>query len=80
MARQQGCAYWSARAAMGGELSMVRWQRAEPALGLPDGVHLTPVGYERLADLFLADVLAAYSHAGRAPAQPPRAVAEGQQP
>ncbi|MBF5046162.1 hypothetical protein FGE12_27345 [Aggregicoccus sp. 17bor-14] len=79
VARAQGCAYWSARAAMGGELSMVRWQRAEPALGLPDGVHLTPVGYERLADLFLADVLAAYAHAGTSPAQP-RAVAEGQKP
>ena len=78
VAREQGCAWWSARAAMGGERSMVRWQRAEPALGLADGVHLTPQGYEHLADLFHADLLAAYARA-----RPPgstRAMAEGQKP
>ncbi len=33
VAQEAGCAYWSARAAMGGERSMLRWQRAEPVLG-----------------------------------------------
>jgi lysophospholipase L1-like esterase len=58
VAREQGCAYWSARAAMGGRRGMLRWQRA--GLGHGDGIHLTPEGYEKLAGLFLSDLLAAY--------------------
>jgi lysophospholipase L1-like esterase len=60
VARDAGCAYWSARAAMGGERAMQRWQRAEPALGHADGVHLTPEGYGTLAEAFVKDVLGAY--------------------
>jgi lysophospholipase L1-like esterase len=60
VAKDAGCAYWSARAAMGGERAMLRWQRAQPALGHPDGVHLTPEGYARLAGAFARDFLAAY--------------------
>jgi lysophospholipase L1-like esterase len=58
VARAQGCAYWSARAAMGGDRGMLRWQR--DGLGHADGIHLTPEGYEKLAGLFLSDLLAAY--------------------
>ncbi len=39
---------------------MLRWQRAQPALGHPDGVHLTQEGYGRLAGAFARDFLAAY--------------------
>ena len=77
VARQQGCAYWSARAAMGGERSMVRWQRAQPPLGHADGVHLSAAGYERLADHFVADLLAAYA---RAKPEAQKGVARGEKP
>lgn len=60
VARDAGCAYWSARAAMGGERSMLRYLHAEPALGNADGVHLTPEGYARLAKAFTTDFLGAY--------------------
>lgn len=60
VARDAGCAYWSPRAAMGGERAMLRWQRSRPVLGHADGVHLTPEGYERLAASFARDFLAAY--------------------
>jgi lysophospholipase L1-like esterase len=67
VAREAGCAYWSARAAMGGERSMMRWQRAEPMLGHPDGVHLTQEGYERLAASFVKELLTAYESFKAAP-------------
>lgn len=49
VARAAGCAFWSARRAMGGARSMLRWQEAVPQLGHRDGVHLTPKGYGILA-------------------------------
>ncbi|HEX8699131.1 MAG TPA: GDSL-type esterase/lipase family protein, partial [Myxococcaceae bacterium] len=69
VAKEAGCAYWSARAAMGGERSMMRWQRAEPVLGHPDGVHLTKEGYERLAASFVKELLTAYESFKAAPAE-----------
>jgi lysophospholipase L1-like esterase len=60
VARDAGCAYWSARAAMGGERSMLRWQREVPALGEPDGAQLTPQGAGRLASTFVKELLAGY--------------------
>ncbi len=60
VAKDAGCAYWSPRAAMGGERAMLRWQRAQPALGHADGVHLTPEGYARLAGAFARELLTAY--------------------
>ncbi|MCY1082005.1 GDSL-type esterase/lipase family protein [Archangium lansingense] len=72
VARAQGCAYWSPRAAMGGDLSMLRWQR--DGLGHTDGIHLTPEGYEKLAGTFLSDLLAAYE---TFKAQPPALATEG---
>jgi lysophospholipase L1-like esterase len=70
VAREQGCAYWSPRAAMGAG-GMPRWQR--DGLGHEDGIHLMPEGYEKLAGMFLSDLLAAYE---TFKAQPP-ALAEG---
>ena len=52
VAFRQGCAYWDMAAAMGGELSMLRWTHSEPRLGARDYVHLTRDGYERLANIF----------------------------
>ncbi|MFT7621284.1 MAG: lysophospholipase L1-like esterase [Myxococcota bacterium] len=45
-----GCGFWDAYAAMGGKLSIVRWNRAEPKLAKADFVHLTARGYYALAD------------------------------
>lgn len=80
VAREAGCAYWSARAAMGGERSMMRWQRAEPPLGHPDGTHLTQPGYERLAASFVKELLGAYEAFKSAPPEQVQAPAPGQVP
>jgi lysophospholipase L1-like esterase len=60
IATEEGCAFWSARAAMGGPFSMRRWQLQQPQLGHEDGIHLTPEGYDALAHAFVDDLLAAY--------------------
>jgi lysophospholipase L1-like esterase len=60
LARDEGCAFWSARAAMGGPRSIARWQQLDPPLGNEDGVHLTRRGYETLAQAFTDDLLGAY--------------------
>lgn len=80
VAREAGCAYWSARAAMGGERSMMRWQRSEPALGHPDGTHLTQLGYERLAASFVKELLGAYEAFKSAPPEQVQAPTPGQVP
>jgi lysophospholipase L1-like esterase len=67
VAREAGCAYWSARAAMGGDRSMLRWQRSDPVLGHADGIHLTQEGYERLAAAFVKEFLTAYESFKSAP-------------
>jgi lysophospholipase L1-like esterase len=80
VAREAGCAYWSARAAMGGERSMLRWQRTAPALGHADGTHLTQPGYEQLAASFMKDLLSAYESYKLAPREQVQAPNPGQVP
>lgn len=75
VAKDAGCAYWSARAAMGGERAMLRWQRA--GLGHADGIHLTPEGYAKLADAFVTDLLGAYDTWKKASAAATTASKEG---
>ncbi|MGQ0504348.1 MAG: GDSL-type esterase/lipase family protein, partial [Myxococcaceae bacterium] len=60
VATKEGCAFWSARAAMGGNKAMLRWRRMDPPLGNADGVHLTSRGYAWLARVLLDDLLGAY--------------------
>jgi lysophospholipase L1-like esterase len=60
IAQQQGCAFWSSRAAMGGPRAMTRWQQMSPPWGHEDGIHLTREGYERLASALVNDLLEAY--------------------
>lgn len=43
-----GCAFFSERAAMGGDGSYSRWAKESPPLAAPDGIHLTTRGYEEL--------------------------------
>lgn len=66
LADEEGCAFWSARAAMGGPRSMTAWLSQRPRLAHPDHVHLSPPGYVRLADAFVDDLLGAYDARSRA--------------
>lgn len=59
VAREHGCAVWSARQAMGGPGSMETWREFTPPLAHHDRVHLTPRGYLILAEAFIDDLLAA---------------------
>jgi len=57
VARTGGCAFWSPRAAMGGDGSMRVWQRHSPPWALQDSTHLTREGYHALADLLVDDLI-----------------------
>lgn len=63
VARKHGCAFWSARAAMGGDGSISRWLTRRPPLSHPDRVHLTGAGYTLLADTFYEDFIGAWAAA-----------------
>ena len=56
VAETEGCAYWDARAAMGGNNAFKEWLSYTPALASPDLAHLTGRGRKRIGDT-LADVL-----------------------
>jgi lysophospholipase L1-like esterase len=56
-AAETGCAFWDARAAMGGYGAMLRWRRS--SLAQPDLVHLTGQGYELLAKMMFDEIMAA---------------------
>ena len=58
-----GCAYWDAKAAMGGEGAVVRWARR--GLAQRDYVHLTGAGYQRMAQLLAEQLLAAVEARGK---------------
>src|SRR5690606_27224998 len=49
VARDFGCAFWNPQEFMGGPLSMNTWVQAEPQMGRPDHLHLTRLGYVRMA-------------------------------
>ena len=54
-AKETGCAFWDARAAMGGFGAMLRWKKS--SLAQTDMVHLTGSGYEMLAKMLLGELL-----------------------
>ncbi|HKO93278.1 MAG TPA: GDSL-type esterase/lipase family protein, partial [Polyangiaceae bacterium] len=56
LAPQFGCGFWDAYTFMGGEGAMDQWVRANPRVGAPDHIHLTPRGYVRMG-LMLGDAL-----------------------
>jgi len=64
IAREQRCAFWSARAEMGGPGGIARWLAATPRLAHPDHIHLSPAGYERLAGSFADALLSALAGDG----------------
>jgi lysophospholipase L1-like esterase len=67
VALRNGCGYWDMAAAMGGQLSMLRWVHSEPRLAARDYIHLTGEGYERLGSLFHRALMAGYSPSAAAP-------------
>lgn len=68
-AEDAGCLVWDAQAAMGGPGSMRIWMARDPALGAPDGIHLSFPGYALLGEGFFHDLMGALEvhRDGRAP-------------
>ncbi len=56
-AKRHGCATWSALSAMGGPGSMSAWKRESPPRAAPDGIHLTPKGYQYLGERLARDLV-----------------------
>jgi len=56
VAAEEGCAYWDARAVMGGANSFNTWLNHEPAMASPDLAHLTGRGRHVIGETF-ADVM-----------------------
>lgn len=57
-AERQGCAFFSALSAMGGEGSFARWAKEKPPLAALDRVHLAPSGYERIGSAIAERLMA----------------------
>ena len=60
VALRNGCAWYSAFDAMGGEGSMGRWANSSPALGWKDYAHVTKHGAEVMGTLFYQSLMAGY--------------------
>lgn len=60
VSREQGCGFFDLRQFMGGPMSMLGWVAADPPLGSQDYVHFTQAGYERLAAVLYAALLAGF--------------------
>lgn len=60
LAADKGCAFYSLRRAMGGPGSMQKW--VDEGMANADHVHFTRAGYEKLADLVVNDLLAAWAY------------------
>ena len=52
-----GCAFFDLVAFMGGEMSMLKWTRTDPAMASRDHVHLTRRGYNRVAEALYRAIL-----------------------
>lgn len=66
-AREAGCAFWDARAAMGGEGAFARWLQHEPRLAWTDLTHLSDEGVELIGHSLADALLAAYDASRAAP-------------
>ncbi|MCQ2124997.1 MAG: hypothetical protein MJZ25_12525 [Fibrobacter sp.] len=54
VALDNGLAYWDMHRVMGGNGSMMKWVKREPALGFTDHIHFTRRGAAYMGDLFCA--------------------------
>lgn len=64
-ADEAGCAFFDQLAAMGGAGAIKQWARSSPPRARRDLVHLNRAGYAEVADLVMADLLAAYDRSQR---------------
>ena len=62
IAEAQGCAYFSAYDAMGGDGSMVDWASRKPALAWPDLAHVSAQGLDAVGNILADAILADYEH------------------
>ena len=67
VAADMGCAFWDARAFMGGEMSMTRWAASDPPMAKDDHIHLTRRGYVRLGMGLVDAMMVAFDAAHAAP-------------
>ncbi len=65
VAYEQGCAFWNTYRAMGGERSVVRWNKARPQLASSDLTHPTRKGADRIGAMLFAALMDGYSKAKR---------------
>jgi lysophospholipase L1-like esterase len=64
VATDTGCAFWDARAFMGGELSMTRWAASDPPMAKADHIHLTKRGYVRMGMALVDAMMVAFDDPG----------------
>jgi lysophospholipase L1-like esterase len=57
----QGCAFFDAFQAMGGEGAVARWYRARPRLFSPDFRHATPEGYAQIGKQYYEALLKGFA-------------------
>ena len=63
VAYAQGCAFWNAYRAMGGEGAIVRWHKARPQLASGDLTHPTRRGADKLGAMLFAALMDGYRRA-----------------
>jgi len=84
VAKAEGCAFFDTYQAMGGEGSMGRWVRSNPALGSGDLAHLTHHGHKVVGGMLYRSLVAGYvEYRQRTVGQPvtlPRTTAPGAAP
>jgi lysophospholipase L1-like esterase len=61
VAGQQGCAFFDAFAAMGGDGAMGKWIKSRPKLATSDLRHATPAGYEVVGNMYYKALLEAFA-------------------
>jgi lysophospholipase L1-like esterase len=61
VAERQGCAFFDAFAAMGGEGAMGKWIKVRPKLATSDLRHATPAGYEVIGNMYYKALLEAFA-------------------
>ncbi|MCF0221962.1 MAG: hypothetical protein HUK19_06685 [Fibrobacter sp.] len=62
VALENGLAYWDMHRVMGGNGSMMKWVKKEPALGFTDHIHFTRRGAAYMGDLFCAALRMHYDY------------------
>jgi lysophospholipase L1-like esterase len=56
----EGCAFWDAYLAMGGERAMARWAAQQPSLARPDQAHMSLEGSQLFARMLLKALMEDY--------------------